>query len=233
MDSVQPAQVFSGRNGSRGSRRRIRRMIGRNTMSGSWNISRLRSQSIQQQHDCRRVYLNRYRSLHVRSDRTDSYATKWDSKVDLEVANECAASSKNLRLTSGGFCAVGSQVLCHTRPGATSRLFFPPRSCIRSQNFKAVHRIEQSVSFLLRATVVLRKHQLPLVNCRLCRLNPLLNLRPITFQQSGFVRIVPAIVSRHNAPRREQAAQPAVNRYQLSIVITEQGIWVKPVITVR
>jgi hypothetical protein len=44
---------------------------------------------------------------------------------------------------------------------------------------------------------------------------------------------VPAIVSRHNAPRREQAAQPAVNRYQLSIVITEQGIWVKPVITVR
>jgi hypothetical protein len=143
-----------------------------------------------------------------------------------------AASSKNLRLTSGGFCAVGSQVLCHSRPGATTPLFFPPRSCIRSQNFKAVHRIEQSVSFLLRATVILRKHQLPLVNCRLCRLNPLLNLRPITFQQSGFVRIVPAIVSRHNAPHREQAAQAAVNRYQ-SIVITEQGIWVKPVITVR
>ncbi len=63
----------------------------------------------------------------------------------------------------------------------------PPSSRIHSQNPETAHSIDESIPFFLRPAVVLRKHQPSLVYFRFRRLNALLHLRPIGFEQGRLI----------------------------------------------
>ena len=82
----------------------------------------------------------------------------------------------------------------------------PPSNRIHSQNAETIQRIDDSLAFFMRAVVVFEKLQPPLVYFGLGCLNQLHHLRPISFEQSRFVRILPAIARRHFDLGKDQLA---------------------------
>lgn len=62
-----------------------------------------------------------------------------------------------------------------------------PRSCFHSQNPETAHGIDESFPFFPCPAVVLRKRQPPLVYFRFRRLNALMHLRPIGFEQGRLI----------------------------------------------
>ena len=71
---------------------------------------------------------------------------------------------------------------------------FKPRCRIHPQNPDTVEGIGECFPFFQCSAVVLRKHQPPLMHFRLCSPNAFFYLRPIGFEDSRRVKIVPAIV---------------------------------------
>jgi hypothetical protein len=82
----------------------------------------------------------------------------------------------------------------------------PPSRRINSQNPETIQCINDSLTFFMRSVVVFEKLQPPLVYFGLGCLNQLYHLRPISFEQSRFVRILPVIARRHFDLGKDQLA---------------------------
>jgi len=98
----------------------------------------------------------------------------------------------NLCERFGPYSFVGRRAKCSWKSAfvlnrLSQILSFQARSYIHSQHSKTAHGIDQSCPFLIGSSVVLRKHQPPLVYFRLGCLNALLHLRPVGFEQGGLI----------------------------------------------
>jgi hypothetical protein len=117
------------------------------------------------------------------------YVTKIDAASELLKAIHAVAAFAVGRTLSS---VVGRRAKCSWKLAfvlnrLSQILPFQPRSYIHSQNSKTAHGIDESCPSLIGTTVVLRKHQPPLVYFRLGCLNALPHLRPIGFEQGGLI----------------------------------------------
>jgi hypothetical protein len=77
------------------------------------------------------------------------------------------------------------------------------------------------LSFLSRAPTVFGQDALPVLYLGFCHLNSLPNLHPIGFEQSRFVRFVPAICRSHMKPLESSLSVPGEDAPSRNDAISE------------